>query len=71
MVQITGDGFRVEVGALQNTLENPAPHLQLMLSPLCRNSGYAGHRLIDTWLASPLNVSGLEQTFRFLRSKVM
>ena len=31
VVQITGDGFRVEVGALQNTLAS-APHLQLMLS---------------------------------------
>ncbi len=31
VVQITGDGFRVEVGALQNTLET-APHLQLILS---------------------------------------
>ena len=31
VVQITGDGFRVEVGALQNTLQT-APHLQLMLS---------------------------------------
>ncbi len=31
VVQITGDGFRVEVGALQNTLES-APHLQHMLS---------------------------------------
>jgi len=30
VVQITGDGFRVEVGALQNTLKS-APHLQLML----------------------------------------
>jgi len=30
VVQITGDGFRVQVGALQNTLES-APHLQLML----------------------------------------
>jgi CRP-like cAMP-binding protein len=30
VVQITGDGFRVEVGALQNTL-GTAPHLQLML----------------------------------------
>ena len=30
VVQITGDGFRVEVGALQNTLES-APHLRLML----------------------------------------
>jgi CRP-like cAMP-binding protein len=31
VVQIAGDGFRVEVGALQNSLES-APHLQLMLS---------------------------------------
>jgi CRP-like cAMP-binding protein len=31
VVQITGDGFRVEAGALQNTLES-APHLQLILS---------------------------------------
>src|ERR1700687_1888640 len=31
VVQITGDGFRVEVGAFQNTLES-APHLRLMLS---------------------------------------
>jgi len=31
VVQITGDGFRVEVGALQNTLDS-APHLQLVLS---------------------------------------
>ena len=30
VVQISGDGFRVEVGALQNTLES-APHLQLIL----------------------------------------
>ena len=31
VVQITGDGFRVKVGWLQNTLES-APRLQLMLS---------------------------------------
>ncbi|HSZ61397.1 MAG TPA: Crp/Fnr family transcriptional regulator [Terriglobales bacterium] len=31
VVQITGDGFRVEVGALQSTLQS-APHMQLMLS---------------------------------------
>ncbi|HEX9154696.1 MAG TPA: Crp/Fnr family transcriptional regulator [Nitrospira sp.] len=31
VVQITGDGFRVEVAALQNTLES-APDFQLMLS---------------------------------------
>jgi CRP-like cAMP-binding protein len=31
VIQITGDGFRVEVGALQKALAS-APHLQLMLS---------------------------------------
>jgi CRP-like cAMP-binding protein len=31
VVQITGDGFRIEVGALRNTLES-APHLRLTLS---------------------------------------
>ena len=31
VVQISGDGFRVEVGALQKTLES-APHIQLLLS---------------------------------------
>lgn len=31
VVQITGDGFRVKVGALQKTLES-APHLRLMLN---------------------------------------
>jgi CRP-like cAMP-binding protein len=31
VVQITGDGFRIEVGNLQNTLES-APHLQQRLS---------------------------------------
>jgi len=31
VVQITGDGFRVAVGTLQNTLKS-APHLQLILS---------------------------------------
>ena len=31
VVQITGNGFRVAVGALQNTLES-APHLRLMLT---------------------------------------
>jgi CRP-like cAMP-binding protein len=31
VIQITGDGFRVEVGALQKALES-APHLRLMLS---------------------------------------
>jgi CRP-like cAMP-binding protein len=31
VVQVTGDGFRVKAGALQNTLES-TPHLQLMLN---------------------------------------
>src|ERR1700689_3500803 len=31
VIQITGDGFRVEVGSLRNALQS-APHLQLMLS---------------------------------------
>jgi CRP-like cAMP-binding protein len=31
VMQITGDGFRVEVGALQNTLQS-SPHLRFMLS---------------------------------------
>jgi CRP-like cAMP-binding protein len=31
VVQITGDGFRIEVGALQRILES-SPHLQLMLN---------------------------------------
>jgi CRP-like cAMP-binding protein len=30
VVQVTGDGFRIKVGALQNTLES-APHLHLIL----------------------------------------
>jgi CRP-like cAMP-binding protein len=31
VVQVTGDGFRIKVGALQKTLES-APHLRLMLN---------------------------------------
>jgi CRP-like cAMP-binding protein len=31
VVQVSGDGFQVKVGALQNTLES-APHLQMMLN---------------------------------------
>jgi CRP-like cAMP-binding protein len=31
VVQITGDGFRIDVAALQNTLQS-TPHLQLLLS---------------------------------------
>jgi CRP-like cAMP-binding protein len=31
VVQVTGDGFRIKVGALQNTLKS-APHLQMVLN---------------------------------------
>jgi CRP-like cAMP-binding protein len=31
VIQVTGDGFRIKVGALQNTLES-APHLRMMLN---------------------------------------
>jgi CRP-like cAMP-binding protein len=61
VVQITGDGFRVEVGALQNTLES-APHLRLMLNryavvqgmqvaqtAACNRLHNVGHRLAR-WL---------------------
>jgi CRP-like cAMP-binding protein len=44
VVQITGDGFRVEVGALQNTLES-APHLQLIL---CRYAVVLGMQVAQT-----------------------
>src|SRR5271165_6903724 len=44
VVQITGDGFRVEVGALQNTLKS-APHLQLILS---RYAGIRGMQVAQT-----------------------
>jgi CRP-like cAMP-binding protein len=44
VVQITGDGFRVEVGALRNTLET-ARHLQLMLS---RYSAIRGMQVAQT-----------------------
>jgi CRP-like cAMP-binding protein len=44
VVQITGDGFRVEVGALQNTLES-TPHLRLMLT---RNAAIRGMQVAQT-----------------------
>jgi CRP-like cAMP-binding protein len=44
VVQITGDGFRVEVGALQNTCESN-PHLQLML---CRYAIVQGMQVAQT-----------------------
>ena len=61
VVQITGDGFRVDVGALQNTLKS-APHLRLMLNryavvqgmqvaqtAACNRLHNVGHRLAR-WL---------------------
>ena len=44
MVQVTGDGFRVKVGALQNTLES-TPHLQMMLH---RYAAIRGMRVAQT-----------------------
>jgi CRP-like cAMP-binding protein len=44
VVQITGDGFRVEVGALQNTLKS-ASHLQLILG---RYAGIRGMQVAQT-----------------------
>jgi CRP-like cAMP-binding protein len=44
VVQITGDGFRVEVEALQNTFESN-PHLQLML---CRYAIVQGMQIAQT-----------------------
>jgi CRP-like cAMP-binding protein len=44
VAQITGDGFRVEVGALQNTLES-APHLRLIL---CRYAVVLGMQVAQT-----------------------
>ena len=41
VVQITGDGFRVEVAALQNALES-APRLKMDVEPLCSRAGNAG-----------------------------
>ena len=49
IVQITGDGFRVEVGALQSTLET-TPHLQLMLSRACNRLHDIKQRLARWWL---------------------
>ena len=54
VVQITGDGFRVEVGALQNTLES-APHLQLALS---RYSAIRGMQVAQTAACNRLHDIG-------------
>jgi CRP-like cAMP-binding protein len=55
VVQITGDGFRVEVGALQNTLES-APRLQLVLS---RYAAIRGMQVAQTAACNRLH--GIEQ----------
>jgi CRP-like cAMP-binding protein len=55
VVQITGDGFRVEVAALQSTLES-TPHLQLMLS---RYAVVQGMQVAQTAACNRLH--GIEQ----------
>jgi CRP-like cAMP-binding protein len=55
VVQITGDGFRVEVGDLQNTLES-TPRLQLMLS---RYAAIQGMQVAQTAACNRLH--GIEQ----------
>ncbi len=54
VVQITGDGFRVEVGALQNTLES-TPHLQLML---CRYAAIRSMQVAQTAACNRLHDIG-------------
>jgi CRP-like cAMP-binding protein len=54
VVQITGNGFRVEVGALQNTLES-APHLQLTLS---RYAAVQGMQVAQTAACNRLHEIG-------------
>src|SRR5271169_1724897 len=44
VVQVTGDGFRIKVGALQNALES-APHLQSILS---RHAAIRGMQVAQT-----------------------
>jgi CRP-like cAMP-binding protein len=55
VVQITGDGFRVEAGALQNTLAS-APHLQFILS---RYAAIRGMQVAQTAACNRLH--GIEQ----------
>ena len=55
VMQITGDGFRVEIGALQNTLES-APHLQLVLG---RYAAVRGMQVAQTAACNRLH--GIEQ----------
>jgi hypothetical protein len=62
IVQITGDGFRAERGALQNTLES-TPHLQLMLS---RYAVVQGMQVAQTAACNRLH--GIEESLaRWLR----
>jgi len=63
VVQITGDGFRVEVGALQNTVES-TPHLQLML---CRYAIIQGMQVAQTAACNRLH----EIKHRFARWLLM
>jgi CRP-like cAMP-binding protein len=55
VVQITGDGFRVKVGALQNTLESTS-HLQLLLN---RYAAIRGMQIAQTAACNRLH--GIEQ----------
>jgi CRP-like cAMP-binding protein len=55
VIQITGDGFRVKVGALQNTLED-APHLRLLLN---RYVAIRGMQIAQTAACNRLH--GIEQ----------
>jgi CRP-like cAMP-binding protein len=55
VVQITGDGFRIEVAALQNTLKS-APHLQSLLS---RYAAIRGMQVAQTAACNRLH--GIEQ----------
>jgi CRP-like cAMP-binding protein len=54
VMQVAGDGFRVEVGALQNALES-APHLQLMLS---RYAAVRGMQVAQTAACNRLHEIG-------------
>jgi CRP-like cAMP-binding protein len=55
VIQITGDGFRVKVGALQNTLE-ATPHLRLLLN---RYVAIRGMQIAQTAACNRLH--GIEQ----------
>jgi CRP-like cAMP-binding protein len=55
VIQITGDGFRVKVGALQNTLKS-TPHLQMLLN---RYGAIRGMQIAQTAACNRLH--GIEQ----------